>query len=164
MRLKAPLSREQAKQGNLIEPGIYAFEVMDASDELSKQKYAIDGTPLPRSEMIKLKLKIYMPDGTERILFDYLTEALEYKMAHFFDCVGLWDKYSTAEVNADDCYGRSGELKVYTQKSKDPMYGDKSSVADYILSEAQEVAKAERKVNQAKQQSKSDFIDDPIPF
>ncbi len=153
MNINKPLSREQSKQGDIIQPGIYPFEVVDASDEISQSG----------KEMIKLKLKVFLEDGRERIIFDYLLEAMEFKMAHFFDSVGLWDKYESGVVTADDCFGRSGELKVYIQKDKKGQHPDKSSVADYMLTDAQEAAKMERKVTAAKQQS-DDFKDDELPF
>ncbi len=153
MRLDKTLTREESKRGDLIPDGIYPFEVVDASDEISKAG----------SEMIKLKLNIFLPDGRERIVFDYLLEKLPYKLAHFFECIGKWDKYSSGAFSADDCFGMSGEVKIYTQTSKDPAYADKSAVADYMLSEAQESAKLERKVAAAKKQPVAEgFVDSDL--
>lgn len=154
MRLnKPPLTKEQSKQGDLIPPGIYPFEVVDAIDDISKSS---------GNDMITLKLKIFMPDGKERILFDYLLEAMEFKLAHFFDAIGKWDKYESGAFCADDCYGMSGEVKIYIQKDKKGEYPDKSAVADYMLSEAQEAAKTERKLTAVKQQAKDDFVDSDL--
>lgn len=154
MRIGKPLSREQAKQGDLIPPGIYPFEVIDASDEVSQKG----------SDMIKLKLKVFLDDGREKILFDYLLEAMEFKMAHFFDAVGLWDKYEAGEVTADDCFGRSGEVKIYIQKSKDAAYGDKAAVADYMLNDERTAAKTERKALPVKTAVTKDEFEDDLPF
>ena len=148
---KPPMSREQAKQGDLIPAGTYPFEVVDASDEISKKGH----------DMIKLKLKIYLEDGRERILFDYLLEALEYKLAHFFEAIGKWEKYESGEFSADDCFGSSGEVKIYIQKDKDGQYGDKSAVQDYILTDGQQASKDARKEKHAKVE---DYIDDDVPF
>lgn len=149
MRIEKPLTLDQAKAGDLIPPGNYQFEVMEAKESISKAG----------NDMIELKLKVFMPDGRERILFDYLMEKLEYKLAHFFECVGLFDKYSAGDVSADDCWGKSGELKVHIQKDKNGQYPDKSAVADYLLTPAQSAAKVERKVA-----AKDEFINDEIPF
>ncbi len=151
MRINKPLTKEQSKMGDLIEPGIYPFEVCDASDEISQKG----------ADMIKLKIRVYLPDGRERIVFDYLMEALEFKFAHFCESTGLWEKYQSGEVSADDCFGRSGEVKIYTQHDKTGLYPPRSSVADYMLSEAQEAVKQERKVAAAK---KDDFVDSDLPF
>jgi hypothetical protein len=152
MYIENPLSREAAKIGDLIPPGNYAFEVIDASDEISKSS---------GKDMIKLKLKIYMPDGRERIIFDYLMESVQYKLAHFFECVGLWDKYESGNVNADSCWGKSGELKIYIQKDKTGMYGDRSSVADYLPTPEQAAKKHDAVVAKAKG---AEFVDSDLPF
>ncbi len=153
MRLEKTLTREESKRGDLIPDGIYPFEVVDASDEISKTG----------NEMIKLKLNIFLPEGRERTIFDYLLEKLPYKLAHFFECVGKWDKYQSGAFSADDCYGMSGEVKIYTQESKNPAYADKSAVADYMLSEAQEAAKFERKVAAANNQPVAgEFVDSDL--
>ena len=158
MRIDKPLSQEQAKQGDLIPAGNYIFEVLEASDEISKAG----------NDMIKIKLRIFMPDGRERVLFDYLMEAFEYKLAHFFEAVGLWDKYSAGSVSADDCWGKSGECKVYIKKDKNGIYADQSAVADYLLSDTQQAAKHERKVAAVKQAAPvakgADFDESDLPF
>lgn len=156
MKIEKPLTKEEAKQGDLIPPGIYLFEVMDATDEISKSGSG--------AEMIKLKLKVFLDDGREKFLFDYLLEALEFKMAHFFEAVGLWDEYQEGAVEGWHCVARTGKLKIYTQKDKTGQYGDKSAVADYIVdSNVGEVPKAP-KAQKAQKAAGQDFADDDIPF
>jgi hypothetical protein len=150
MRIGKPLSKEQLKQGDLIEPGIYDFEVIDAEEAISKSG----------NEMLKLKLKVWDSNGRERILFDYLLESLEWKIGHFAECTGLFDKYQEGVLSANDCIGKSGQCKVYIQVSKDPQYGDKNSIADYMLTDEQSAAKVKRKAEAAS----VDFVDDQLPF
>lgn len=123
MRVEKPLTKEQLAQGDLIPPGIYEFEVLDAQEKVSKSG----------KDMIELQLKVWMPDGRVRTIFDYLLEALEFKMGHFAETVGLLPKYQEGYLNADDCIGKSGKAKIYTQKDKTGQYGDKSAIADYIV-------------------------------
>jgi hypothetical protein len=151
MRINNPMTPEQSKQGDLIPPGNYQFEVMEAKESMSKAG----------NDMIELKLKIFMPDGRERVIFDYLLEALEFKLAHFMECVGLFDKYTAGKVEAHDCWGKSGEVKIYIQKDKSGQYPDKSAVGDYLLTDAQNAVKQERK---AAELPKNDFTNDEIPF
>lgn len=150
MKINKPLTKEQAKQGDLIPPGNYDFVVIDATDKISKAG----------NDMIEVKLRIYMPNGSERIMFDYLLESLEYKIAHFFQCVDLWKEYESGEVSAHDCVGKSGELKTYIQKGKDG-YADKHAVADYLLTDEQQEKKDQRKANI---EAKTDFKEDDLPF
>ena len=154
MQIPQPLSREQAKQGNLIPAGTYIYEVLEAIDDFSKTT---------GNEQIKLKLKIYMPDGKERMLYDYLTPAFEFKLAHFCEANGLWEKYEAGDISADDCFGKSGECKIYIQKGKNG-YSDQSSIGDYLLNDEQTAAKHERKIAEAKQVKQDNFDDQNIPF
>lgn len=155
MRINNPLSREQMQQGDLVEPGNYDFEVVDAQERMSKSG----------NEMIELQVKIWDKNGRGRVLFDYLLSALEFKLGHFAECTGLFDKYQEGALSAEDCIGKSGQCKVYIQKSKDPQYGDKNSIADYLLTDDQVAAKSERKVAAAKGQHVDDgFGDESLPF
>lgn len=149
MKIDKPLTKDELKRGDLIPDGNYEFVVADAKDT-----YSAAG-----NEMIKLTLRVYTPDGRERTIFDYLLEALSYKIGHFAEATGLFDKYQEGVLYAEDCIGKSGECKIYIQKSKDPMYGDKNSVGDYLLPLEAQAAKQERK----DAESKDDF-DDSIPF
>jgi len=153
MRINKPLSREEMERGDLIPDGNYDFMVADAAETYSKAG----------SEMIKLTLKVWDKDGRERTIFDYLLDALPYKIAHFAEATGLFDKYQEGVLSADDCIGKSGECKIYIQKSKDPQYGDKNSVGDYLLPDDAQVAKQERKAAEAKGQPVDDLNDD-LPF
>lgn len=158
MRLnKPPLSREQLKQGDLIPKGIYDFHVEDATEEVSKKG----------QEMIKLKLRIYFPDGRERIIFDYLTEALEYKFGHFCEVAGIYDKYESREITNWDCIGKSGQCKVGIKIDKDGIYADQNNIVDYILSDEAQTAKMEAKIDAAKKAhagQNTGIPDDAIPF
>lgn len=154
MQIPKPLSREESKRGDLIPDGIYIYEVMQATDEISKTS---------GNEMIKLKLKIFMPDGRERTLFDYLMSSMEFKLCHFCEANGLWDKYESGNLEADDCWGKSGELKIYIQKGKNG-YSDQSSVGDYLLNDEQSAAKLAAAKAKAPTSKQEDFISDDVPF
>lgn len=121
-----PKSEEQLEEENkfkLLEPGIYDFQITEASPEISKK----------RNDMIKLKLCIYNHDGNTQHIFDYLLESMGYKLRHCADACGLLAKYELGELVPDDFTDKAGKVKVVIQKSKDPQYpDDKNAVADYI--------------------------------
>lgn len=150
MKISKPLTREEVKLGDMIQPGIYPFEVLDAVDEISKSS---------GNDMIKLILKIYLPDGRVKTIFDYLLESMEYKMAHFFESVGAWSIYERGDFDSNDCIGKAGMVKIYIQKDKSGLYPDKSAVQDYILDDTQKDAKLARIKSAA-----PDMIDDDLPF
>lgn len=155
MRINNPLSDQQLKQGDLIDPGIYIFEVMQAEEARSKSG----------NEMIKLKLRVHTIDNRERIIYDYLLEALEFKVGHFAEATGLLPKYKEGVLSAEDCIGKSGTLKIVIQSDKTGQYGDKNAVADYIPTDEIQAGKiAEKAAKKAAESDAPDFIDSDLPF
>jgi len=120
MRFTPKTEKELAEEG-LLKPENYEFEVLEASDETSKS-----GNP-----MIKLKLNVFGKDGQTHHIFDYLLEAMAFKLRHFCDGAGILPKYEAGEVTAFDCKGKSGIVLISIQKDKDGVYPDKNVVKDY---------------------------------
>jgi hypothetical protein len=148
------MTEEELSAVSLIEPGVYNFEVMKATDELSKSS---------GKEMIKLMLRMWDKNGSERIVFDYLLDSMPHKLKHFTDCTGLADKYTFGAMSAEDCIGRTGKLELVIQKGKQRpdgsgMYNDSNSVKDYVkvLSDDKKIAPP---IPVA-----SDDLNDDIPF
>ena len=113
----AEIEAEQEKFKPL--KGIFDFEVLEASDEISKKG----------NDMIKLKLCVYRPSGGEQHTFDYLLDAMAFKVKHFCEATGLLDRYEAGDLNASDCAGKSGRLELRLEK--DDKGNDKSVVKDY---------------------------------
>jgi hypothetical protein len=139
---------------NLLPDGEYDFFIKQAEDTLSKQKYDSQGQPLPRNEMIKLTLGILDAQNKEHILFDYLLEAMAFKVKHFAEAVGLEDKYNAGCYMADDCWNKSGRCYVTRQEAKDGFQA-KNNVSDYIRASD---------VKPKDASPKADSFSDEIPF
>lgn len=157
MKVDNPMSREDAAKGDVIEPGIYPFEVVEAKDAVSQQG----------NEMIKLQLKIYMPDGGQRVVFDNLMNAMKHKMAQFCYMANIGEKYEAGSFEASDCANVSGECKIYLQKSDNPQFNNQPAVKEYILDEMQQEKKAETKKANAKAKAAENgesFEDDDVAF
>lgn len=141
-----PRTEEDLKSINLIPEGIYNFEVLEATEKLSKSG----------NEMIELKLGIWDNNGTMRVIFDYLLDAMEHKLRHFCVVTGLEDKYKSEEITSNDCIGKSGKAHLVIQKGKDKQdgtkYPDRNSVQDYVTDDKKIEVK------------KDDFINDDLPF
>lgn len=153
MRINKPLSEKQMKEGDLWPKGNYFFKVLEAEEAKSQSG----------NDMIKLKLQISNEEGRTKVVFDYLLEALEYKLAHFTEACGLFSTYQEGALSAYDCLDKRGELKLTIQQDKTGQYGDKNVVADYLLSEEASAKKFEQIVSQNKNQVDPDF-DDETPF
>jgi hypothetical protein len=123
----AKKSDEELTMLNLIEPGTYDFEVIDAQDKVSRAG----------NDMISITLRIWDNHGRERQVYDYLLESFPVKLKHFAKVTGLLDKYELGEIVASDCLRRSGRVEVII-KPEEPnpsggIYPAKNNVKDYLL-------------------------------
>ncbi len=147
-----PKTEEEIQAMGLIEEGTYPFEVLEAKDSKSKSG----------NEMIELKLRIWDNLGRERQCFDYLLEAMAFKLRHFCEAVGLLDKYNAGTLLASDCLSRCGKLELVVQPGKQKpdgsYYQDKNSVKDYVKPEGGAVTASTEAAKD------SDFKDDDVPF
>lgn len=145
--------REEAlKAFKPLEPGIYNFQVINAEAKKSKNGH----------EMIELQLCVWDRDGKERMLKDWLLDAMAFKMRHFAEGAGLLEKYNLGEVSADDCFNRSGKVDLIIQKGKpkdngDGNYPDRNSVKDYVTSGIKPGNIQADKIEES-------FFDDDVPF
>lgn len=146
------MTKEQIQNLNLMQPGIYNFQVTDALDQKSKNG----------NDTIKLILKVWDNDGKERVIFDYLVDvaAFHYKLRNFAETSGILDKYDYGNIDADDCKNKSGKLKIIIQKDKTGQYPDKNAVADYIMAKGIVIKPAETGADS----SMPVEFDDDVPF
>jgi hypothetical protein len=119
-KTEAQIKSEEGAR-NLWPRGVYDFEVMDASDEVSSKG----------NEMIKLRLKVYDQAGNTQTVWDYLLEQIMGKFAHACEAMGLTTQFDSGNVEAADFEGKSGQVVLYVQKGQNG-YPDKNSVADYV--------------------------------
>lgn len=140
-----PRTPEELQALNLISPGVYDYQVIEAKDRISKSG----------NEMIELRLRVWDEKGSERTIFDYLLDSMSHKIRHFSEVNDLLDKYNSGEIEAMDCIGKAGKVEIVIQKDKTGMYGDKNSVKDYVTKDNLKIT--ETVVN-------NEFDDKDIPF
>lgn len=146
-----PLSDKEIAEMNLWPEGVYGFEILAATDEVSKSG----------NEMIKVKLAVFNNDGRQTVLFDYLLESMAFKLKHVAKVTGNLDKYEAGVLLAADLVGKSGNLKLKIQKDKTGQYPDKNVVADYVTNE---VAGDPQAPIPAGKSNGADIVEDNIPF
>lgn len=117
-----PRTEEELKKFELLPEGDYDFDVLQADDAMSKSG----------KQMIKLTLGVYASSGNRINVFDYLMSAVEYKLKHFCDSVGLVAEYQQGTLTADMCTNRSGRCSLKVQTDKSGQYDPKNVVKDYI--------------------------------
>ena len=152
-----PRSAEDIASDNLFPEGEYDFEVISATDEISKSS---------GNEMIHLKLRVYHPNGSGRFVLvdDYLLESVAFKLRHACDATGLTTEYETGSLEAHEFEGRAGRVKLRVQKSE--IYQDKNAVKDYVpAGKPAAKQKAAGRPAQAGQSTNTGvLIEDEIPF
>lgn len=122
-----PKTQEELDRINLLEEGIYPFEVAFATDKVSKTG----------KEMIELKLRVWDKEGKEHTIYDYLIEALGYKLRHFSQAIGILNKYQEGMITHLDCLNKSGNVEIGIKEPQENhrggLYPAKNIVKDYIV-------------------------------
>lgn len=105
-------------------PGIYTFEVIDASEKVSKST---------NKPMIELILKIYDNNGFEFIIYDYLVsdQKSSWKIKDFCESIGKPEIYQTGTINVLSLAGNSGRLATKIERYQER---DKARVKEYLPS------------------------------
>jgi hypothetical protein len=118
------MSEEELAQSSLLEPGVYPFEVLAASEELSKAG----------NEMIAIKLTVFGNNGEKIHVFDYLLEKVAFKLRHFCEATGLLTKYENGTLSELDCEAKTGFVKLAIEPGNGG-YSPKNTVKDYVVKE-----------------------------
>lgn len=135
-----PKTQQQLDEALLWPVGTYSYEIINAEDRLSKKG----------NEMIALKLQIFNDEGGHAFVDDYLLEAMAHKLRNAARACGLIDKYEAGHLEAYDFLNKTGKVTIKIDKSKDPAYSDKNTVAKYLEPDAGDAAELD--------------LDDKLPF
>lgn len=116
--------KELAAENLLPIDPIYDFEVMGA--ELTRSKSS-------GNEMIALKVGVFTETGACRFVNDNLvfTEKAMFKVSQFCKATGLYERYKAGNLDAEDCKGRTGKLKLGIEPEGE--FPAKNKVASYII-------------------------------
>jgi hypothetical protein len=129
-------------------PGTYDFEVAEAEDTVSKAG----------NEMISVKLRIFNKAGGHIHVFDWLLEAMAFKLKHATEAMGLADAYRRGELEAHQMIGRAGRVICVA--------GDNGylKVKDYEVAKGGGVPARAGTGTRASTAATKDDLDDSIPF
>lgn len=129
-----PKSDKELNDERLLPEGEYDFEVVKAENKISKPKNGErEGSP-----MIKLDIRLYLDDGAMRMVSDFLVfkESSMFKISQFSKCVGLYELYKAGKIDAEDCVGRGGKLKLKIDPEGE--FPSKNSVKSYVVPKKKE--------------------------
>jgi len=124
----APKSEKEVSESSCAPVGEYDFDVLNAEDAISKSD----------NPMIKVTIGLYIGDTVKNRIFDYLLPAMEAKLRHFCDTTGLLSRYESGQLEAADCIGRSGRVKIGIEPAG--QYPAKNVVKDYVCRPAKPLA------------------------
>lgn len=118
-----PKTEKDLRENMLLPPGLYNFEVVEALEKQSKKG----------NDMIELNLRIFVDDGTTRLLKDWLvpgSDLGDLKLNRFAHATGLEQMYFSSDLTALACVGAVGEVRVTIEGNDD--YGDQNRIKDYV--------------------------------
>lgn len=124
-----PLTEEELNMFDLIEEGIYDFEVLKAERQTSKT-----GNP-----MAKLQLNVWDKSGKSSVIFDYLVfSSVKFcvrKVKHFCESAGIADDYLKGSIR-EELERLCGKVQIGMQESMPNATGGyypaKNVVIDYV--------------------------------
>src|SRR5574343_548988 len=119
-----PMTEDEIVSATLLEAGEYPFEVLAASEEISKAG----------NEMIRIKLAVFGPDSKQAHVYDYLMEKMAFKLRHFCETTGLLARYEAGTLSELDCEGKTGMVKLSIEAGNGT-YNAKNVVKDYVKPE-----------------------------
>lgn len=117
-----PKKDEELGAYGVLPAGTYDFVVSKAIDKVSKAG----------NEMIELELVVSSTEGAKSKVYDYLLEALSWKLKHFCASVGLLKQYEAGILTAERCKDLKGVCEITLQKDESGIYHDKNVVKDYV--------------------------------
>ena len=129
-----PKTEKDVSEAALAPADEYDFEVLNAEDSISKNN----------NPMIKVTIGIYIDGKVKNRIFDYLLPSMEAKLRHFCDTVGLLAQYEAGTLEAADCSGRSGCVRIAIAPAKGG-YLAKNVVKDYVCRAAKPLASSNSK-------------------
>lgn len=147
-----PMTDEDFNALNLMEDGIYDFEVVRSTKRISKQG----------NLMAELNINVWDKQGKQHLIFDYLvfsTIPLNIKkVKHFCDATGLIEEYKKGEI-PEDLERLSGKVHIGIREPKpNPsggFYPKTNTVIDYV---------ANKENKSTVPTTDNEIVDDEIPF
>lgn len=154
MRFQAK-SEKEINEASLWPKGEYDFEVTKAEPAVSG-----DNSKSPGTEFIKLNVRLWNAEGATKFVNGILHPAMEAQLRHFCDAGGLLAKYEAGTLEAHDCLGVSGRLKLKI-KAEQGDFPAKNEIADFIVPKKENNPISAPKTEA---QAKDAAADDSMPF
>lgn len=133
-----PYSEAQIQSMNVMDEGIYIFEVLEVhvTDKYNnplRDKNGID--------MAKLKLLVWDNENRERIVYTFISGDINfaYKLRHYAQTLGLIADYESGSLDIQRTQGKSGKAIIVIKKGSlktdgsGEIWPDRNDVKDFIV-------------------------------
>lgn len=132
-----PYTEAQIQSMNVMEPGIYSFQVLEA---LTHDQYGKTLRDKNGNEMAKLKLLILDTENRERFIYTYISGdgAFAFKLRHFAKTIGMIQQYEDGIFNVNESVGKMGTAEVVIKKGtfkpdgSGEVWPDRNDVKDFV--------------------------------
>ncbi len=149
-----PMTEEELNAFDMMEEGIYDFEVLKSERQTSKS-----GNP-----MAKLQINVWDKNGKSTVIFDYLVfSSVKFctrKIKHFCEAAGIVEDYLKGNIR-EELERLSGKVHIGVQdimpNPTGGYYPAKNVVIDYVT-------KDNASHSGAPKPESEEFLNDSIPF
>lgn len=117
-----PKTEDQLVEETLWPEGDYPFEVIEANYHESKAG----------KSSIKLRLRCFNQENQSRLITDYLTAGMEFKLRHFCSTTGIMERYESGTLQPEDCVKCHGVVTLRKEIDESGQYPPKNVVKDYV--------------------------------
>ena len=130
-----PKTEKEIREAQLWPKGEYDFRVQKAERAVSG-----DMSKTPGTEYIKINVAVYNPDGAYRFVNGILHPNMPAQLRHFCEVGNLLEKYELGTLQAEDCVGVEGKLKLKIKEAQGD-FPAKNEITDFVTAK-----KAEQKI------------------
>ncbi len=122
-----PKSEKEIAEMSIWPRGDYDFEVIKAERAISSENSKSPGT-----EFIKINVRIFNAEGAFKFVNGILHPAMDAQLRRFCVVGNMIPKYETGTLEADDCIGVAGKLRLKV-KDAEGNYPAKNEISDFIV-------------------------------
>jgi hypothetical protein len=164
-----PYTEAQIQSLNVMEPGVYTFQVLEAitTDNYNNQLKDKNGV-----DLAKLKLLVWDKDNRERTLYTYISGDgnFAYKLRHFAKTIGMIQQYEDGIFDINQSIGKSGHADLVIKKGtlktdgSGEMWADRNDVKDFVITANGDVVNHAHATSQPQVPNGLQELEDDVPF
>ena len=121
-----PKTENEIREAQLWPKGEYDFRVTKAERAVGGEQ-----SKNPGVEYIKLTIQIYNDGGMSRFVNGVLHPKMDAQLRHFCEVGKMLDKYEQGTLEAEDCLGVDGRVKIKIREGQGD-FPPKNEISDFV--------------------------------